>query len=747
MAVECCLNDDELRDMFEAQLLQTMILGYMVRPGVLGGVMLRCLESPDSRSRVFYRCKDYYEHRSLVRSEWCKHMRGDGNLKVACEACDNLAFEVASECVSDPKWQGFAYICKGGLLDFVVPIRVERTGEFIGVAYHGQFRPVETSVDKCRERLRTFRMRIAEAMDLSEATAWYDGRRRVAKKDRQRMGSLIEERLRETEGRFNRGQAYILAVPLSEMLGEYMTAPMLDYGGEVLQFGPGFASAWRVDERARTRVCQEARLEKVVHSFQPLKPNGKPDSDRESMLDSCKRLASLVAGIAQPTVDQKIEAWTTRGIIQALLPANDVEEFWAALGKVGSLLSNWLQPEATLALRLDVGGENGDPEVVEVFADYAQEVSPADRARMAKALADSLTGAGKQGEMSCNEIYGLKLGSRGCVVIPICHRKKEVAVPRGTLVVVLASPSDVNRPDAPGRRALELIARILDERFNQLMTQEELSEQVEAHKKALLCMTHTIQKPLVDINGGITFVRSFGDVNNNVKHWLRHVKHTTEDAQVVAACITRIFKALLQGGRVGAAGEETVNVTREVISLAKRMRLYELDDDERSVKRNKKNLRVRYVETTATPAVRTDRQTFAFVIYNLLDNAIKYASRNSEIVIEYGYEHRDGRVCLKVKSIGEPIPIKLGEEDLPFKMFWRGQEHAQGRTAAHKCYPGLGVGLWACRFLLEAQGGRIWLVPKDKGWPDYRLSVFAVEFPFAEVAQDDGDSWREDLDG
>jgi K+-sensing histidine kinase KdpD len=175
-----------------------------------------------------------------------------------------------------------------------------------------------------------------------------------------------------------------------------------------------------------------------------------------------------------------------------------------------------------------------------------------------------------------------------------------------------------------------------------------------------------------------------------------------------------------------------VDVAEEVRGLAKRMRLFEKSDSERMQRPNKKNLTIEYVQAVSRVTLRADRRTFLFVLYNLLDNAIKYSRRDSEITIEFGIEFvppDSEQLCLKIKSYGEVIPIRYGEEDLPFEMFWRGQDQLAYAKTGRSFYPGLGVGLWASRMLLESQGGTIWLIPKDETWPSPRFNVFAVRFP------------------
>jgi PAS domain S-box-containing protein len=103
------------------------------------------------------------------------------------------------------------------------------------------------------------------------------------------------------------------------------------------------------------------------------------------------------------------------------------------------------------------------------------------------------------------------------------------------------------------------------------------------------------------------------------------------------------------------------------------------------------------------------------VFTNLLDNAAKYSPENSQINVRLG--HRDGNAVVEVEDKGVGIP----PEHLPhiFERFYKpGPQQA--------VYPGLGVGLYITKRIIERHGGRIWAESEEgKG------STFCVELPLA----------------
>lgn len=745
IADECKLSDDELRELFSPQHLETMVLGYMVHPGVLGGILLRARDPQNPGTRVFYRCQDYRQFNQLIKSRWCIGMRGDSRLCRACEDSDEFAFEVAEECATDPNWSGFAYICKGGLIDFVVPIRVPATGDFIGVAFHGQFRPFDKDIGRVRERLSQFRHQVAHALGISDELDRFDAIPTPSKADIDDMESHVRTAAHACSGRIGDGQGHILAIPLSRMLDEYVSAPMLKCREDVFVNLPGTRHAWHSDKARREAIKKSATLSKV--DFQPVSENGQSRNDFPNMLSSCIGLANLVAQIATSTADMKIERYVTNRIVALLVGAEDLVSFWALAKEIVPLLASWMAPAGVIALRFENDEGKGHLKVNELFrASEPPKSNPSlppgtfVESTAVDTLAEFTTTAAEIGPL-VEMCWGPSSNGLPFCALNLRNDNNGTAESKGMFICVFRpGPNDPQYELSRRAASLGIIARTMNERFAQILSREALGHQVVSHKKALLCITHSIQRPLVDISGGVTYLRSFGDITNNVKHWLTHVKHATEDAQIIAGCTARIFRAVLRNEAVPSQGkEDLIDVAAEIQALAKRLRLFESTDDERNVRPNKKNLTVEYCQTVKRVTVRADRHTFVFVIYNLLDNAIKYSKRNEVITIEYGTEFAEDRIgrqlCLKVKTFGERIPISLGQEDLPFEMFWRGQDQPIYEPLGRTYYPGLGVGLWASRLLLESQGGKIWLVPQDEGWPHPRLNVFAVRFPRCQVAE------------
>jgi signal transduction histidine kinase len=98
------------------------------------------------------------------------------------------------------------------------------------------------------------------------------------------------------------------------------------------------------------------------------------------------------------------------------------------------------------------------------------------------------------------------------------------------------------------------------------------------------------------------------------------------------------------------------------------------------------------------PSVDADPIRIEQVLENLLVNAVKYSQPGTAVVIELCCAAQE--MCVSVTNRGASIAA----EDVPriFDRYYR-TPPARGGAA-----PGLGLGLYIAKGLMEAHGGRIW---------------------------------------
>jgi signal transduction histidine kinase len=129
-----------------------------------------------------------------------------------------------------------------------------------------------------------------------------------------------------------------------------------------------------------------------------------------------------------------------------------------------------------------------------------------------------------------------------------------------------------------------------------------------------------------------------------------------------------------------------------------------------------RGVRVRNAIPEELPAVWGDPERVHQVLFNLLDNAVRYTPEGGEVVVSAS--RHNGSCAVEVSDNGPGIPA----EHLPrlFERFYRVD------TARSRNEGGTGIGLAIARSVVEAHGGRIW-AESDPG----EGSVFTFELPVA----------------
>ena len=120
----------------------------------------------------------------------------------------------------------------------------------------------------------------------------------------------------------------------------------------------------------------------------------------------------------------------------------------------------------------------------------------------------------------------------------------------------------------------------------------------------------------------------------------------------------------------------------------------------------------------SVPAVSGDETYVEQVVRNLVGNAAKYGAGigQVEVVIE-GFEDE-----VVVRVLDEGPGFSSDESDQLFELFYRGATTSSSTSGA-------GIGLFVCRALVEAMGGRIWAHPRPAGGAEFgfALPVFAED--------------------
>jgi signal transduction histidine kinase len=183
---------------------------------------------------------------------------------------------------------------------------------------------------------------------------------------------------------------------------------------------------------------------------------------------------------------------------------------------------------------------------------------------------------------------------------------------------------------------------------------------------------------------------------------------------------------LLQNLRDIARLEETDMIIDQPVSLLDLLRKVV---SEMQCQTNKHVIRLQ--PHAPLPRIKVDPEKIEQVVNNLVANAIKYSPQDSDIEVEVRAVRSemeldklpDGAPELKLPSLvvsvsDSGIGLPEGELDRIFDKFYRVNSKPVRTT------PGAGLGLYICKIIVEAHGGRIWASNRPGGG-----SVFSFSLP------------------
>jgi len=114
-----------------------------------------------------------------------------------------------------------------------------------------------------------------------------------------------------------------------------------------------------------------------------------------------------------------------------------------------------------------------------------------------------------------------------------------------------------------------------------------------------------------------------------------------------------------------------------------------------------------HLNPPASPVrVRADPVRMGQVIAHLLENAAKFSPGGGDVVVGVSANRREARLTVTDRGVG------LAPEEFTqiFERFYQTEQNVLSRR-----FGGLGMGLYLCRALAEAHGGRIWVESDGEG--------------------------------
>ena len=199
-------------------------------------------------------------------------------------------------------------------------------------------------------------------------------------------------------------------------------------------------------------------------------------------------------------------------------------------------------------------------------------------------------------------------------------------------------------------------------------------------------VSHELRTPLTSIRG---YVRTL--LRPDVEFSAEDQKSFLETIDRQSTRLHRLIEDLLAVSRIESASDSTV-----MTAVALPFLLNDVIDEIRT-RVDPSLISVRLEE--GLPSVNTDAGKVHQIISNLIDNAAKYGGQDKPIIVE-GRAETEG-VVVSVSDQGPGVPKELQE-----KIFDRFYQVDQSAT---RSVGGAGLGLYICRRMAEAIGGRVWL--------------------------------------
>jgi PAS domain S-box-containing protein len=241
----------------------------------------------------------------------------------------------------------------------------------------------------------------------------------------------------------------------------------------------------------------------------------------------------------------------------------------------------------------------------------------------------------------------------------------------------------------------------LDEKITELgMANSTLQKLDQTRSEFVSLVSHQIRAPLTNMGGAVQLMQA--------------------DCASANPTCSRMFRILNQQfTRLDRLVQDVLNVTRiETGQLSLELEPLSVNaviDQVLEQSRARNSARpIQLSEKPGLPFVHADRDWVAEVLLNLIDNADKYSPPGEEICLDLSADQTS--VSIRVRDHGPGI--SSADQALVFDKFYRNDS-----SDSQPAY-GYGLGLYICRMLVEAQGGRIWVENHLEGG-----AVFAFSLP------------------
>jgi len=229
---------------------------------------------------------------------------------------------------------------------------------------------------------------------------------------------------------------------------------------------------------------------------------------------------------------------------------------------------------------------------------------------------------------------------------------------------------------------------------------EALREADRLKSRFVAAVSHDLQSPLTAIRASVEGLLDQGGVQSAQMH-----EHLLHNIAGQASRLNRLVDQLLDLSRIEAG---VLSLDRDWIELP-----VLIADTVTKFEELHSGWRVERDVAADLPLQYVDPDRLAQVLWNLLENAGKYASTCTSIKVEARWTGNG--VLIGVADRGAGIPVD--EREKIFQHFYR-LERDQGTHTQ-----GSGLGLAICQGIVQAHGGRIWVEDRPGGGSVFRFAL------------------------
>jgi len=172
--------------------------------------------------------------------------------------------------------------------------------------------------------------------------------------------------------------------------------------------------------------------------------------------------------------------------------------------------------------------------------------------------------------------------------------------------------------------------------------------------------------------------------------------------------LSRLVSSLLDITRLQAGDRKIVKAPFDICEMARHV-LISCED-----RIEEKSLEVNFNTEFDSMSVIADHDSIHQILYNLVDNAVKFSYEKG--LLEISIRQKDKKTFVSVKNEGKGIP----KDELPlvFDQFYK-SDKSRGLDKS-----GLGLGLYICKTVIDRHEEEIWVKSEEGAWCEF---VFTLE--------------------